>query len=224
MIRLHILHVCDLGARDEMLQAKAHCMIVLKDLGEVFPKKATKAHILFAVLKIRKKIKRMADEEILLLPKMSDVNKLAVMQILNVMFLNVYFTNPLLTPLVAVRMVSLSLDYGLSSISSAGFAFFGILSCSVGSDTEFGYRCGQLALQLLEKFKCAEFLPRVYSAVYGFINSWKYKSSEALEPLRNAHHIGLETGDIEFAMVNATVFGVSDFLVLLRRSALSHPR
>ena len=209
MMRLHILHVCDLGARDKLSEAKAHCIIVLKKLGEVFPKKPTKAHVVLAVLKLRKRITGVTDEELLRLPKMSDVNKLAVMQILNVMFLNVYFADPLLAPLVAVRMVILSLDHGLSSISSAGFAIFGALSCSCGSDIEFGYRCGQLALQLLEMFKCAEFLPRVYSAVYGFINSWKFDYSAALEPLRCAHHIGLETGDIEFAMVNATISGVS---------------
>jgi hypothetical protein len=209
MIRLHILHVCDLGARDKLSEAKEHCMSVLRELGEALPKNPTKLHVLLAVLKSRRKVRGMSDEALLCLPNMSDVDKLAVMQILNVMFLNVYFIDPLLTALVAVRMVSLSLDYGLSSISSAGFAFYGVLSCSCRVDTEFGYRCGQLALRVLEKFKCAEFVPRVYAPVYGFINSWKFEFSAALEPLKYAYDVGLETGDIEFAMVNASLFGVS---------------
>jgi predicted ATPase len=188
-------------------------MSVLRELGEALPKNPTKLHVLLAVLKSRRKVRGMSDEALLRQPNMSDVDKLAVMQVLNVIFLNVYFTDPLLAPLVAVRMVTLSLDYGLSSISSAGFAFYGVLSYKCGGGTAFSFRCGQLALRLLEKFKCAEFVPRVYAPVYGFINSWKFEFSAALEPLKYAYDVGLATGDIEFAMVNASLFGVSVFFL-----------
>ena len=208
MIRLHILHVCDLGARGKLSEAIEHCLNLLENLGERFPRKVTKVDVLWAVWKCKKKMKGTSSEAILRLPDMSDINKLAVMQILNVMILNVYHADMLLSPLISLRMVTLSLDYGLSSISSAGFAFYGVLACACG-DVDLGYRCGQLALQLLEKFKSTEFIPRVFSAVYGFINSWRCKPVAALSPLQFAYSVAMETGDIEFAHVNATLAGVS---------------
>lgn len=209
MIRLHVLHICCLGSTEKMVEAKEHSFIVLRQLGETFPRKATKLHVALAALKTRRMLRVKSNDTILKLANMSDPVKLAVMQILNVMFLNVYVTDPLFAPLIAIRMVNLSIRYGLSSLSSLGFAAYGVLSCSLDGRVDLGYKYGQLALHLLEKFNCPEFLPRVHAAVYGFIYGWKHEFSLSLEPLRYAHQIGLETGDTEFAVVNAAIFGVS---------------
>lgn len=209
MIRLHVLHICCLGSTEKMVEAKEHSFIVLRQLGETFPRKATKLHVALAALKTRRMLRVKSNDTILKLANMSDPVKLAVMQILNVMFLNVYVTDPLIAPLIAIRMVNLSIRYGLSSLSSLGFAAYGVLSCSLDGRVDLGYKYGQLALHLLEKFNCPEFLPRVHAAVYGFIYGWKHEFSLSLEPLRYAHQIGLETGDTEFAVVNAAIFGVS---------------
>ena len=194
------------------MEAKEHSLIILRQLGETFPNKATKLHIALAALKTRRMLRGKSNGAILQLTNMSDSVKLAVMQILNVMFLNVYVTDPLFAPLIAIRMVNLSITYGLSSLASTGFAVYGVLSCSLDGRVELGYKYGQLALLLLEKFNCPEFLPRVHAAVYGFIYGWKHEFSVSIEPLRYAYQIGLETGDTEFAMVKAAIVGVSFLL------------
>jgi hypothetical protein len=46
----------------------------------------------------------------------------------------------------------------------------------------------------------------VVSLITGCIYSWKRRIRESLEPLRHAHGVSLETGDIEFGFVNADFF------------------
>jgi predicted ATPase len=90
---------------------------------------------------------------------------------------------------------------------------YSVLSCSLEDDIDIGYKYGQLSIRLLEKFKCIEFLPRVYSAVYGFSASWKNNFSSLLTHLQYAHQVALDSSDLEFAMVNANIFGVSRTLI-----------
>jgi histidine kinase len=181
----------------------------LKRLGQRFPNRAKKWDVAIGYMKIKKKLRGKSNEALLRLQLMTDINLLAVMQVLNVMIVSTYTTDPLFSPLIAIRMVELSLIYGLNSISSIGFAMYSVLSCSLENDIEPGYRYGQLSLRLLEKFKCIEYVPRVYSAFYGFSAIWRNDFSSSLLHLQDAHQIALETSDLEFAIVNANIFGVS---------------
>ncbi len=51
----------------------------------------------------------------------------------------------------------------------------------------------------------------VVSLITGCMYSWKRPIRESLEPLRHAHRVGLETGDIEFGFVNANFFCMNSF-------------
>jgi hypothetical protein len=51
-----------------------------------------------------------------------------------------------------------------------------------------------------------EFLPRVYAAFYGCIYPWKKPIRETLEPLLRAHRVGIQTGDVEYACLNANLY------------------
>ena len=51
------------------------------------------------------------------------------LQMMNIMFLYAYIAVPSLAPLIAVRMVKLTLEYGLCDVSSVGFVTFAMLLC-----------------------------------------------------------------------------------------------
>jgi histidine kinase len=59
---------------------------------------------------------------------------------------------------------------------------------------------------MYEKFKSKPWLGRVSAAYFGCVHPWKKPIQETLEPLKYAHRVGLETGDIEFAMLNANIY------------------
>ena len=43
---------------------------------------------------------------------------------------------------------------------------------AINSDFEGGYRMGRLAITLMNRLDAKEFIPRVYTSVYAFINIW----------------------------------------------------
>jgi len=76
----------------------------------------------------------------------------------------------------------------------------------VGNDIDQGYSYGKLAFKLCEKFKAKAFLGRISVGYYGCVHSWKRPIQETLEPMKYGYRIGLESGDIEFAMLNANLY------------------
>jgi hypothetical protein len=68
-------------------------------------------------------------------------------------------------------------------------------------DRKQGHRYGTLALSIIEKTGAKELVPRVHMFYYGFIHHWKYPITESLEPLRNAVRVGMEIGDVDYALM-----------------------
>ena len=197
--------VYSLGGRGRAVEAVKEGLYVLKHLGVSFPAKITKWHVAWEVFKTNKLMRGRTNEMISRIPLMVDSDMISAMQMLNLIFPSVFKTDSYLAFLVSSRMVSLSLEHGLSAISSVGFSTFGTMYCSFTSDKDAGYRFGQLALTLLDRFQAREWLPRVYFSVYGNINRQRHRLEDLIDPLHQAYGIGMETGDIEFAMLNASM-------------------
>ena len=191
--------VYSLGARGRMLEAVQEGMDVLRHLGVAFPKKTRTSHMVVEFVKTRRMLKK-TDEMILRMPYMTDPDVIAAMQMLNVVFPNVFKTDQKLSFLVATKMIQLTMQHGLCAISSVGFALYGMLLVSFSEMSDEGWRYGQLSLALLDKFEAREWLPRVYFGVYGNINRLKTPLKELFGPLQHAYSVGMATGDIEVRM------------------------
>ena len=109
-------------------------------------------------------------------------------------------------------MVKICMEYGYSSIAAFAYAFYSLILCSAIGDIDAGYRSGNLALKLLNKFNATSLKCRVNELFYGFVIHWKEPAKKALVPLLSASQIGLETGDIEYAGYCVTVYCASIFL------------
>ena len=68
------------------------------------------------------------------------------------------------------------------------------------------FRYGNLALDLIEVLQVREYIPRVYAVYFACIHPWKYPMRESFEHLIYAHHIGSQTGDIEFSYLCASLW------------------
>ena len=128
-LRAHSIHVYSLGSRGHMLKAVERGLEVLASLGEKFPKKRATNSIAVAIKKIKVMIRGKSNDALFRMPLMDDPEKIAAMQMMNIMFLYAYVAVPALAPLIAVRMVKLTLEYGLCDLSSVGFVTFAMLLC-----------------------------------------------------------------------------------------------
>ncbi|OKH54583.1 serine/threonine protein kinase [Calothrix sp. HK-06] len=133
------------------------------------------------------------------LPEMSDPRILAAMRILSSMFSAAYLGSPEFVPLVTLKMVDLSIQYGNTGLSANGYCTYGFLLCCVIGDIETGYEFAQLSLNVLSKTNVASLQAKTLLLYNSLVGHWKNHARDFLKPLQEVYRIGLETGDLEFA-------------------------
>ncbi|MEH2233315.1 MAG: AAA family ATPase [Nostoc sp.] len=133
------------------------------------------------------------------LPNMTGDKQLAAIRILASTNSTAYIARPDLLPPIILSEVNLSMQYGNAAASAFGYAWYGLIECGILGNIETGYKFGQLALQVLEKFHSKEFKARTFFIVQTFINHWHQPLKDTIAPLIEAYQVGLETGDIEYA-------------------------
>jgi predicted ATPase len=211
-LRAWYIRVISLGAQDRAIEAIKDGMYVLSELGENLPKNPTLGlPLLLEFHSIKRKLRGMTDEMILRLPRMTNSSKFAAMQMLNLLFIQAYLAKTELYPYIGLRLVKLSLTYGLCAVSPFGFAMMGMMICGVSNDISNGVRYGNLALRMLDIFHAREWIPRVYVIVHGTLMPWKVPIRESLSPLHDAYDVGRECGDIEYALLAINLYVFNSF-------------
>ncbi len=179
---------------------------MLKLLGIELPEKPNKLQILLGFIRTKFTLRGKRVEDLINLPQMTDPDKLAAMRIILMVGSAAYVAVPNLVPLIVFKQINLSLKYGNASESSYGYTGYGVTLCSVIGDINRGYKFGQLALSLLDKFNTKELKARIYLVVNDLIKHSKEHLRETLQPLKSAYSSGLETGDLEFAALSANAY------------------
>jgi predicted ATPase len=205
-IQAYATKIYALGVGDRAVEAIDTGILVLKGLGENFPSRYAKVHMKNEIRTVKKLLKGKSDEQLLRLPIVENKEKLAAMSILQLLYLNALVARPDFAPFVALKVLKLTLQYGLSVFASTAFSTYGMLLVGVLGEIDDAFRYGELALALLERFEAIEYLPRVYAAFYGCIYPWKKPIRGTFKPLLRAHHVGMQTGDVIFAGLCANIY------------------
>lgn len=84
-------------------------------------------------------------------------------------------------------------------------------SSSIRSGTnsiDEGYRVGKLGLAVFNRFQNKAFLARFSAMYYECIHFWKEPFQDCIAPLKKAYRVGMQTGDIECALLcaNSSLF------------------
>ena len=178
------------------------CRSVVLELGDRFPHEVNESLIREETVRVERLLNGRSEEELISLPKMTDERKVASMQFLNHAITAAFVADSLLAPILVFRVVTLSIEYGVSEISGFGFAGYGSwLVSALKSDFEGGYRMGHVAIEL-QKRLCPEAIPRIFATVYGLINIWKTPFQASLPKHLEAHEAGNLSGDVEFLLTN----------------------
>jgi hypothetical protein len=209
-LRASTLQIYALGSRSRHEEAVRLGLKVLGELGERFPRRGRKFATMVGVARTTFLLRQKTDDALLGLPTLVDPEKLATMRVLSILWMSVLIACPDLGPLLVVRLIQITLEYGLCAPSTLAFSSFGMLMLRRGRHKE-AFRYGQLSLVALDKFQATEYLPRVFCAVYAGFNTWKFPLRSSLKHLAFAHQVGLETGDIESAMFNSMLYTLIAF-------------
>ena len=199
-LRAYTTKVYTLGTLNRPQEAIATGLMVLSKLGQTFPRNVTTFRFMMEFIKTRRMLGGKSMDEIMELPLMKRPDQLAAMRMMNILYLHAFTCRPELAPMLSFRIVQMSLQHGLSGMSSPGFSSYGMFLSGVFRKFDVAFCFGQLSLRMMDRFPGKEWLPRTYITVYGMINTWKDPFRESLESLRLAHRVGLASGDIEVSL------------------------
>ena len=177
---------------------------LLRQLGESIPVKPKRRHVALQFHATSRLLRNKSQESLLRLPNLEDPHTLVVMKVYNALIsLSFHDNEGFLTPLLAFRVVQLSLKHGLCGMSAYGFAVYGLI-CTSARRFDEGFRLGDLSPKLVDRFQSREWVPRVSAPVYGAIRSWYVPFERLLEPLIHGFQVGMETGDLEVRFLGET--------------------
>jgi len=113
----HTMKVRALGSIDNIDDCVDFGVKVLNRLGEQFPPNLGIVRCFIELQRIRFRVRNKTNESLIRLPLMTNERKLAAVHLLNQLFMYCCQNLPFLAPLLGFRVVSLTLDYGISNTS-----------------------------------------------------------------------------------------------------------
>ncbi|WP_375505306.1 PAS domain-containing protein [uncultured Nostoc sp.] len=198
-------------AQNLLLKAINTALQVLQQLGISFPEQPSQIDIQVELDTIMSLIGNKPIKDLIYLPQMTQPDKLAAMQILSKITLAARNAASDLVPLLALKQVNLSIQYGNSFVSPFAYASYGFALCGIFDNIETGYQFGQLALKLLSQPNTDALKAKTLLTVNHFIIHWKEHIRETLQPLLEGYQSGLETGDLEFAAYCAHIYYANSY-------------
>lgn len=198
-MRAYEIRVVAFMSRHQQREAIRTALAYLRQLGIRFPAEPGLPHFLIGLTKTRLALVGRRIEDLEHLPQLTDPRRLAVMRIMVSIWPAAYQALPNLMPLLAFRLVGQSLAHGNCEYSVIGYALYGLVLCGKVGDIEAGYRFGQLALRLCERFHHKSLRARVLFVMNCFVKHWKEPAHATVEPAAEAYQMALETGSLEFA-------------------------
>lgn len=211
---LYVIIEC-LGCSGKYMEALQNGFLVLGDLGEVIPKSNRLFHLRREHVKIRRALQNMSDEAVLCLPFIRCKRMVAVMQILGSLVRFSY-----LIPrdkldatsffLLGLRIMTLSLRYGLHETSCLGFSCYGIIESVTGNSHDVG-RYGRLALQLITKLGAERMEAMVMYMQLEHVMHSQQSWIECRDALSHIYPKALATGDMDcaFQLANRLILSIS---------------
>jgi predicted ATPase/class 3 adenylate cyclase len=198
-VRAFEVRVMAANARGEPNKAVVEGLKLLRLLGVRIPAAPTKRDIVqkLVATKIALGLRRV--ESLAQLPVMTDERDLTTMRLLQLVMTAAYTSRPDVFAAVVFQSVILSVRRGNSPLAVQAYLAYGIILCGVTGDVANGYKFGELALTLLDRFDARSLRPRALFLFNGFISHWRNHYRETFVPLREAYQLGLESGDFDFA-------------------------
>ena len=198
-IKAYLVKIESSQAQLKLHDALDTCLSVLKLTGVEIPSNPTQADVEQAFANVRTAMADMKVEDLEDLPVMKDPIKLGAMQVLLRSISVTYHTEPLLSPIVACKMMELSLEYGQPSFVAAVYSFYGMMLCGLQIDLKTGYKLGKLSSKMLESHDMKQYKVMILDIYNYFIKAWGEHLRTTLDQFMEGYQAGIETGAFEYA-------------------------
>lgn len=172
--------------------------ILLKKFKISIPSKPGLINILTEYIKTLWKLRRYSIDDLYNLKIMDDPESIAICRLLSVMISSAYVSRPDISPILSLKLVQLSLEFGNFPHSQI-YPFFGLLHLMILNRADMCFNYGDLGLKLSQQEEFRGSRTQNLLMYYAFNYHWKQPITETIEPLLEGYSIGIENGDIEYA-------------------------
>jgi PAS domain S-box-containing protein len=147
--------------------------------------------------------KRLSD-----IPESHDPTLIKLVQILLLMSVTAYITKPNLLAILVFKMMRI-LPMECPKAGIHFFAGYGMILCGIFNDISNGYKMGNLAINLIEKYDAKEDSGRTIFTAYSYVYPWKKHMVASLNPLLSSMETMYKAEDFEYyssALLTYTYF------------------
>lgn len=197
--KIYEIKILSAIAQHDMTLAIKIALQILKILGIELSQNPSQEIIGKGLGEIMQALAAYKISDLLELPTMTNIENIAAMRIMKLIFSCCYQVDPGLFPILVFTMLQLSLKYGNTSTSAIAYSCYGLVLCGIVGDIDSGYQFGQLALNLIDRFKAEEYKPYTVYTVNVFVRHWKEPGVNTIKPLLEVNQLGMVVGDFEFA-------------------------
>lgn len=198
-VRAYEIAIKKLIAQNQHFEAVKQGLDILKKLNIHLPLKPTKFAVLKDLVRIKFLLRNKSMDYYNNLPEMKDPEKSAAMRILSDISSASFFAVPDLVPLLAFKMIRLTIRYGLSRKSPFSFVAYGYILSVFLNDIDKGIRFGEIALHLAKKIHADELVASIIATNNLFLVHRRTPITETIPDLEKAFTSGLESGDNEYS-------------------------
>jgi len=178
---------------------------ILTMLGVRLPNAPSRLQAAAKFIETRIFMSRWKTSDLLNLPEMKDPYKIEAMRFLVDIGTVAYHVRQELLPFISTKAIRLSLKYGnTASAGQVAYPLYSLLLCAApGGNIQKGYRYGQLALNLQQRFSPEGVSPSTIYVVTIMTIHWRDHLRETLKPLLTALKGCSENGEFEYAALAA---------------------
>ncbi|CAN1213436.1 histidine kinase [Tumidithrix helvetica PCC 7403] len=181
---------------------------ILTRLGEPIPITPNELQVGWELIQTEMRTRFLRIRDWRSLPPMTDPYKLAAIFIMNALATSAINLDPLLIGIVILRIVSLTLKYGLSPDALIQGSAYGLIRWMAFQDIEGSYRMGQVSMQLIQQHNVRSGTSIAIAAYETCLRHWKEPLRDGLPNLLQAIQLSIELGEYE-----ATGFVILGYLI-----------
>jgi predicted ATPase/tRNA A-37 threonylcarbamoyl transferase component Bud32 len=184
----------------------------IKEIKEInLPIHGSEAEIGEALQSVSSQLQSREIEKLLDLPLMTDIKSQSAMRILTMLLPPTFQGKPGLFPLWISIMMSLSLQSGNTTVSSMGYAGYGMILCAYIGDVKAGYAFGKLAINLLERWNARSVESIILDIFGAFVQHRQEPLKAAMHTLKTGYTAGIQTGGFLYASYNILNYSSASF-------------
>ncbi len=196
-VDVYFVKIQSLASQNKFQDAIQTGQLILEKLGAEFPKNPTPDDFIKGINEISSLLGEKKPEDLFNLPKMTDPEKLAILNIGASLIPTAYNAGSPLFPLLIILLVNLSIRFGNSPISTFGYTNYGILLCNLMQDVLLSDAFRKLAHKLAMEPESKPFRSGTLTGIGIFLLHRTTHLKETIPLLQSGFQLGLETGALE---------------------------